>query len=63
MTPTPYQVKSSRAAAGLTQQAAAAVVGSMWRTWQDWELGKRNMPAAKWELWQIKTNQADCPRP
>jgi DNA-binding transcriptional regulator YiaG len=61
VTPTPEQVKASRAAAGLTQRAAAAHVGSMWRTWQDWELGKRNMPSAKWELWLIKTKQPPPP--
>lgn len=40
--------------AGLTQTAAAALVYSSLRSWQNWEGGKRNMPPELWELWQYK---------
>lgn len=52
------EIKEARLKAGLTQKQAAELVGSpSYRTWQDWEAGKRNMPAAKWELFQIKTTR------
>lgn len=54
--PSPQEIKEARRKAGLTQAKAGALVGApSKRTWQDWEAGKRNMPAAKWELFQIKT--------
>jgi len=52
--PTPTEIRAAREASGLTQTAAGALIGAKLRTWQDWESGARNMPAAKWELWQIK---------
>lgn len=51
--PTPAQVLAARKAAGMTQTQAGAVIGAPLRTWQDWESGARNMPAAKWRLWQL----------
>lgn len=54
--PSPTEIKEARRKAGLTQEQAGALVGApSKRTWQDWEAGKRNMPAAKWELFNIKT--------
>lgn len=31
------------------------MIGATRRAWQEWEAGRRNMPAAKWELFLIKT--------
>lgn len=54
--PSPHDIREARLRAGLTQAQAGALVGApSKRTWQDWEAGKRNMPTAKWELFQIKT--------
>ena len=53
--PSPQEIKEARVQAGLTQAQAGALVGApSKRTWQDWEGGRRNMPAAKWELFQQK---------
>lgn len=56
--PTPTDVRAARAAAGLTQTAAADVVGAKLRTWQDWESGARNMPPAKWRLFGLLVTAA-----
>lgn len=53
--PEPTQVKVARAAAGLTQTQAAAVVYSTIKAWQTWEDGTRRMPPGLWELFHIKT--------
>ena len=52
--PSPTEIREARHRAGLTQAAAGALIGATRRTWQDWEAGRRNMPPAKWELFQIK---------
>ena len=46
-----YNVLSNVRAAG---GDSGALIGAPLRTWQDWEYGRRNMPNAKWELWQIR---------
>jgi len=58
--PSPEQVRGAREAAGLTQAAAAAVVHTSTRSWQQWEspVGDRNhrrMHPAFWELFRIKS--------
>lgn len=58
--PTPEQVRAARAAAGLTQTAAAAVVHSTLSGWQRWEQGERKMHPGLWELFQIKTGLPVC---
>jgi DNA-binding transcriptional regulator YiaG len=55
MTPTPDQIRTVRQSAGLSQTAAATLIYSTLRTWQDWEAGKAKMHAGLWELFQIKT--------
>lgn len=52
--PTAQQVLDARKAAGMTQEQAAACVYVTVRSWQGWEWGEVQMPAAKWELFQIK---------
>lgn len=44
--PTAEQVREARTVAGLTQSAAAALIASTLRTWQDWEAGKATMNPA-----------------
>lgn len=56
MTPTAAQVKAAREAAGLTQAAAAALVGLKARQrWLEYEGGVRKMPAHRFELFKLKT--------
>ena len=56
--PTLKQIKGARIAAGLTQAAAAKLVhlGSPSR-WAEYESGKRNIDAARWELFNIKVKE------
>jgi DNA-binding transcriptional regulator YiaG len=51
--PTPAEVCAARAAAGLTQKEAAALIFCSWRTWQDWEAGVRRMHPAFWLCWRM----------
>jgi DNA-binding transcriptional regulator YiaG len=50
--PTPESIREARAASGLTQSAAAALIGASLRAWSAWEVGGRNMPAAKFKLFR-----------
>ena len=52
--PTPSEILRAREDAGLTQQQAADLLFSSWRTWQDWERGERRMNPASWELFNTK---------
>ena len=52
--PNPREIKDARAKAGLTQAKAGELIGATRRAWQEWEGGRRNMPVAKWGLFQIK---------
>lgn len=53
--PAPEEIKAARAAAGLTQTQAAAVVYSSIKAWQTWEDGTRRMHPGLWELFNVKT--------
>ena len=55
--PTPADVKSARAAAGLTQTQAAALIYKKLLAWQRYESGDRSMDVALYELFLIKTGQ------
>lgn len=52
--PEPQDIKVARTAAGLSQTAAAALIYSTLRTWQDWEAGKAKMHPGLWELFRSK---------
>ncbi|HEX9391468.1 MAG TPA: helix-turn-helix domain-containing protein [Usitatibacteraceae bacterium] len=52
--PAPPAIRAAREAAGLTQTAAAELIYSTLRTWQDWEKGVARMHPAFWELWRLK---------
>ena len=56
--PTPEVIKAARAAAGLTQTQAAALIYCTLRGWQDWEGGQRAMHPAFFELFGLKTHGA-----
>lgn len=53
--PSPQQIRAARGS--MTQTAAGAVIGAALKTWQAWEAGTRSMPAAKFELFMLKTGQ------
>lgn len=55
--PTPDAIKAARAAAGLTQTQAAALIYCGLRGWQEWEGGKRAMHPAFFELFLLKSRQ------
>jgi transcriptional regulator with XRE-family HTH domain len=48
-------LRETRSATGLSQSAAAALIGSTLRTWQDWEAGKAAMHPGLWELFRHLT--------
>ncbi len=52
--PNPTEVRAAREAAGLSQTAAAELVHSKLRTWQQWEAGDRHMHPGLWELFRLK---------
>ena len=57
--PTPADVKSARAAVGLTQTQAAALIYKKLLAWQRYESGDRAMDYALYELFLLKTSQID----
>jgi DNA-binding transcriptional regulator YiaG len=60
--PSPLEISAARAAAGLTQAEAAALVYADIRTWQRWEGDERAMHPAIFELFMIKTGQVSARR-
>jgi len=56
--PTPDAIRAARAATGLTQTQAAALIYCTLRGWQDWEAGKRAMHPAFFELFLLKTQKS-----
>lgn len=56
-TPSPERIRAAREAAGLSQTAAAALIHSGLRAWQEWEAGNRRMHPAFFELFKIKTSK------
>lgn len=56
--PAPAEVRAAREAAGLTQAAAAALLHTSTRAYQQWEAGERRMHPAFWELFQRKSKEA-----
>ena len=52
--PSPEQIRAARELAGLTQTAAACLLHSTCRVWQQWEAGDRRMHPAFWELFRLK---------
>ncbi|HJV73152.1 MAG TPA: helix-turn-helix domain-containing protein [Noviherbaspirillum sp.] len=52
--PAPAEILAARKAAGLSQTAAATLLHTTCRTWQQWEAGDRRMHPAFWELFRRK---------
>jgi DNA-binding XRE family transcriptional regulator len=44
---------AARLAAGLSVTDAAALIGASRRAWVEWEAGRRNMPPAKFSLFEM----------
>ena len=57
--PMPAAIIAAREEAGLTQTAAADLIYSGLRTWQQWEAGDRRMHPALWDLFRIRVRAAD----
>lgn len=53
--------RAARLAAGLTQTAAAQLIGATLRTWQDWEGGRRNMPHVKYAMFLMMAPPKEAP--
>ena len=62
---TPAEIKQARQAAGLTQQAAADLLGVSIKTVQSWEGGWRTMPESTARLFAmlIASPGPDQPKP
>lgn len=61
-TPTPAKIREARESAGLSQEAAAALIYKTRGAWAQWEAREsssnhRAMDAAFWELFLLKTKQ------
>jgi len=56
--PSPDQIRASREAAGLTQEAASRLAGlSCQPRWAEYEAGRKVPSAALWELWLLRVDQ------
>lgn len=55
--PAPEEIRARREAAGLSQTAAAELIHSTLRTWQDWEAGIARMHPGLWELFGKKLKE------
>lgn len=54
--PKPTEIRAAREAVGLSQTAAAMLIYSTLRTWQDWEAGIAKMHPGLFELFTIKSS-------
>ena len=55
--PKPAEVREARDRVAITQTAAAALLHTTCRVWQQWEAGDRRMHPAFWELFRIKASK------
>jgi putative transcriptional regulator len=54
MTPAPADIRAAREAAGLSQTAAAELIGRSLRVWQAYESGTRAVDPLLWRVWRIR---------
>ena len=54
--PDPKEIKALRNKLGITQTAAASLVHTTCRVWQQWEAGDRKMHPAFFELFTLKSS-------
>lgn len=59
--PSPRTILNARKKLGITQAQAAELLHCHYRTWEQWEAGKRKMHPAFWELWRIKVSGKGLP--
>jgi DNA (cytosine-5)-methyltransferase 1 len=52
--PKPETIRAARHKAGLSQTAAAQLIWSHLRSWQDWESGNRRMMPAVWFAFLVR---------
>ena len=52
--PTPADIRAAREAAGLSQTAAAELIGRSLRVWQAYESGTRAVDPLLWRVWRIR---------
>lgn len=57
------KIRLARESKGLTQKAAAELVGRGYLQWWKWESGRCAMPPELWELFCLKTGLAESPIP
>ena len=57
MSISPADIRAAREAAGLSQTAAAKLIGRSLRAWQAVEAGDRALDPAAWELFLLRTGQ------
>ncbi|HXD06912.1 MAG TPA: helix-turn-helix transcriptional regulator, partial [Burkholderiaceae bacterium] len=56
--PAPHEIVGARQASGLTQAQAAQIVGlSAQPRWAEYEAGRKRMPASRWALFLLMTDQ------
>lgn len=60
--PRPTEIRAARENAGLTANAAAMMLHTTTRVWQQWEAGDRRMHPAFWELFRIKVGTLEALR-
>ncbi len=60
--PDPAAVLAARQAMRHTQRQAADVLGLSYRAWMQWEAGERPMPADRYQLYLLLTEQTTVPR-
>ena len=60
---TAEELRESRQMAGLNMKQAAELAGTPYRTWQDWETGKRRVPgiAGAWLKLYVALNAPESP--
>ena len=56
--PTAEQVTAFREEMQFTKAEAARMVGTTWRTWQQWEAAERAMPTQTWALLRARMHAA-----
>jgi predicted transcriptional regulator len=58
MQPTSDALRAARKSLGLSQTAAAAVIGRSLRVWQAYEDGTRGIDPLLWLVWRIRVGLA-----
>lgn len=56
--PSPATIRRARERAGLTQAAAAAIIGRSRRVWIAYEAGTRGIDPLLWQVWLIRAGIA-----